>query len=832
MTMTRTALMRLNACMRWAALVALVVFQACGGGGGSGTEAPPAAPPAALPATVAITAPAVAEADVATPLSSSAAGIAGLTFAWTFGDNTTSTEAQPAKVYASPGDYDLSLRVSNSAGQFRDATARISVNRVAHLQGLRCTGANQSGWCVLSPSPSGHEALDVQFVDQDNGWAVGPFGEIRRTTDGGRTWTAQHSGVPTRLVQARFRNALEGYVVGDDRAVLRTRDGGNRWAVLIGPQPGISPLATNPVTLQRQSIELLGPGGLLLRWYDAFVGVSSSRTYTSGDGGETWLQTAHGIGAQRTSPGGLLWSLDFPGGQLGGGPLWRSADRGQSFTQALRIGNVRPVNELIVFDEQSVLVRWVQDFSDPDPALRPFITSLTHDGGQTWTTFASPGGDAYVAARDSSGWLVQGREDGCFVSADFGRNWGPFTTPASAANGGSCPLVPFGNELLLARLAGEAWISLDRGQTWSPRTSLPGGLTIQSLARIGPATLIASSQDANVVKTWWISRDAGATWSRLLPQAARTSIEAQTLWAITPQRLVRAGKGGPHLSTDGGRTWPGSGGAGTAPGNWPRGQFQFVSPQVGWYAEPYTSNGTALTFRTLDGGQTWAGPPGPPPYTPTGNAFFIDAQRGFAIRAGAIAASSDGGVTWAAPLPVAPPGQACDLALFAIGWPANTFEARFTHLRFFDANDGIVFDTFGAAWVSRDGGRTCARRTLAVAEAPVSLAQAGPQTLWLVGQGGSVQKSGDRGNTWQAVNVGLPLPAGGRWTAIAFFDAQNGWLAGSFGRAAVTRDGGLTWQAQQTGLWKTVRQIHFIDSRTGWMVGDDGVIVGTGTGGS
>jgi len=112
------------------------------------------------------------------------------------------------------------------------------------------------------------------------------------------------------------------------------------------------------------------------------------------------------------------------------------------------------------------------------------------------------------------------------------------------------------------------------------------------------------------------------------------------------------------------------------------------------------------------------------------------------------------------------------------------------------------------------------------------VAQTGTRTLWLVGQNGSVQKSADRGDTWQTVNVGVALPAGGRWTAVAFIDAQNGWLAGSFGRAAVTRDGGLTWQAQQTGLWKTVRQIRFIDSRTGWMVGDDGVIIGTGTGGS
>jgi len=818
---------------RAVALVVAVLLQACGGGRGG--EALP--PPTPVPATVNITAAAVAEAGVATPLSSSAAGTAGLSFAWAFGDGTTSAEAQPAHAYTNPGDYDLGLRVSNAAGQFRDATARISVNRVAHLQGLRCTGANQGGWCLVSPAPSGHEALDVQFVDENNGWAVGPFGEIRRTTDGGRNWTAQASGVATRLVEVRFRNALEGYVVGEDRAVLRTRDGGARWEVLFGPQPGISPLSVNPVTTQTQSIETLGPNGLLLRWYDAAIGVSSSRTYTSADSGATWLQTAHGIGAQRTSPGGLLWSLDFPGGAIGAGPLWRSADLGQSFVESLRLGNVRGVNDLIVFDDQSVLVRWRADASDPDPALRPVLSSITRNGGQTWSTFQpagmGPNGDGPIVARDNSGWIVQSRDTaGCFVSTDFGRNWAPFTTPASAPNGGSCTLHPFGNEVLLARLVNEAWISLDRGQTWSPRTSLPGGLYIQTLARTGPATLIASSQDANVVKTWWISRDAGATWTSLLPQAARTRIATQSLWAITPQRLVRAVyQGALEQSTDGGRTWAASGGGGDR-GARPGDRFQFVSPQIGWYAEPYSAFAVARIYRTLDGGGSWPSLAAPPPSTATGNAFFIDQQRGFAIRAGAIVASADGGLSWAAPTPIAPPGQACDLALFALGWPANYFSSLFTHLRFFDSNDGVVFDDFGAAWVSRDGGRTCQRRTLAVADAPVSVAQTGTRTLWLVGQNGSVQKSADRGDTWQTVNVGVALPAGGRWTAVAFIDAQNGWLAGSFGRAAVTRDGGLTWQAQQTGLWKTVRQIRFIDSRTGWMVGDDGVIIGTGTGGS
>ena len=114
------------------------------------------------------------------------------------------------------------------------------------------------------------------------------------------------------------------------------------------------------------------------------------------------------------------------------------------------------------------------------------------------------------------------------------------------------------------------------------------------------------------------------------------------------------------------------------------------------------------------------------------------------------------------------------------------------------------------------------------------MARAGSQGVWLVGEEGSVKRSDDRGDTWQAVDVGVGvgIPFDARWTAVHFADAQNGWLAGSIGRAAFTRDGGRTWSAQRTELWGAVQQMQFIDPHTGWMLGEDRVIVGTGTGGN
>ena len=168
---------------RVAALFGLGVLHACGGGTGGGEM--PATP---VPDSLSVSSAATAEAGVAQVFTSSATAAAGLRFDWTFGDGTASTEAGPTHAYVNGSDYVITLRISNSAGQAREATARVTVNRVAHLQGLRCNGTNQRGWCRLDPPNTGSGAFDIQFVDADNGWAVGGFGAILRTRDGGRTW--------------------------------------------------------------------------------------------------------------------------------------------------------------------------------------------------------------------------------------------------------------------------------------------------------------------------------------------------------------------------------------------------------------------------------------------------------------------------------------------------------------------------------------------------------------------------------------------------------------------------------------------------------------------
>lgn len=71
----------------------------------------------------------------------------------------------------------------------------------------------------------------VSFVDGRNGWAVGDSGTIIHTADGGKTWEKQKSPVPYFLMGVQFVTRDKGWIVTERTNILHTEDGGKTWAV-------------------------------------------------------------------------------------------------------------------------------------------------------------------------------------------------------------------------------------------------------------------------------------------------------------------------------------------------------------------------------------------------------------------------------------------------------------------------------------------------------------------------------------------------------------------------------------------------------------------------
>ncbi len=88
---------------------------------------------------------------------------------------------------------------------------------------------------------------DVFFFDENNGWLAGANSDIRRTTNGGTTWTTQSAPVNSSLKDMHFLNVNEGWIVGGDYdsitgqgtngVILHTTNGGANWVAQISGVP-------------------------------------------------------------------------------------------------------------------------------------------------------------------------------------------------------------------------------------------------------------------------------------------------------------------------------------------------------------------------------------------------------------------------------------------------------------------------------------------------------------------------------------------------------------------------------------------------------------------
>ncbi|MGE8065061.1 WD40/YVTN/BNR-like repeat-containing protein [Pseudomonas sp. NPDC089569] len=108
--------------------------------------------------------------------------------------------------------------------------------------GERVVGVGDHGVVLLSDDhgksfrqassvPLSTPLTGVSFVDAKRGWAVGHWGAILSTIDGGESWQIQHlsSAEDRPLFAVHFFNAEQGVAVGLWSLVLTTEDGGQTW---------------------------------------------------------------------------------------------------------------------------------------------------------------------------------------------------------------------------------------------------------------------------------------------------------------------------------------------------------------------------------------------------------------------------------------------------------------------------------------------------------------------------------------------------------------------------------------------------------------------------
>lgn len=175
----------------------------------------------------------------------------------------------------------------------------------------------------------------VNFTDAQHGWAVGQWGVILATTDGGETWQKQRMDVSVDqpLFSVLFTSEKDGIAVGLWSLMLATHDGGKTWTKVTVPKPPGSGRA------DRNLYHIFAD-----RTGALYIDSEQGMVLKSTDGGANWSY-------QATGGKGTLWTgVALPDGRIvvGGllGSLYQSSDGGATWT-ALNAGTKSSITDLV-----------------------------------------------------------------------------------------------------------------------------------------------------------------------------------------------------------------------------------------------------------------------------------------------------------------------------------------------------------------------------------------------------------------------------------------------------------------------------------------------------
>ena len=501
-------------------------------------------------------------------------------------------------------------------------------------------------WSWRNPQPQGNTIWKTSFPGGSSGFAVGNYGTILATYDGGQTWQLQYEAITDNLRDVYALDSLTAWFVGDNGDLYRTTNGGDHWDT----QDSKTTNGLNAVFFYDK--------------VNGWAGGDASTLLHTTDGGSTWSpqQAPNGlpnpnslsfngifftsategwaVGSNgaiiHTTNGGASWTIQQSSGQssclrvkfntaLSGfvlgtkSTIYRTTNGGASWSQtAPTVGLGYGFNDILFLSSNEILIA-----GDNGTLLRSL------DGGATWnqdplTTYASINGLALsgntTIAVGEYGFIARkiGTNPWAFINSGLNRsaNW---ITTSDGVYG-----LAAGQDGLILK-------TTDGGSTWA---EISNSITLDSFYGIASAgrNFLWIVGDLGVLLA---STDGGTTWVQQTTNTSNTLLSVSFIdnangWAV--------GAAGQIIHTsDGGITWSAQ----------PSGQtavlfgVKFTDALHGWIV-----GDLGLILRTADGGQSWLAQQSTVS-TALFNIDFVDAQNGFCAGAsGVILKTTNGGATW------------------------------------------------------------------------------------------------------------------------------------------------------------------------------------------
>jgi photosystem II stability/assembly factor-like uncharacterized protein len=270
----------------------------------------------------------------------------------------TAVEGEAAPVFARlPAER---LPYSSEVSILGVATAAKRIVAVGDRGVILLSDDNGQHFRQATSVPVRSALTDVYFANDKDGWAVGQWGVILSTNDGGESWVLrrQDTTIDRPIFSVYFIDGKHGFAVGLWSLLLETNDGGLRWTERKLPKEG-----KEAPEGDLNFFKVFGDSG-------ANVYIASERGFVvrSSDAGVTWQ-------SQRTGGRGSLWAGVAGNGTVlvAGlrGAIYRSEDGGQSWT-SVSSGTTNSITSLAMSGKRVIA-----------SALQG-VTASSRDGGKTF----------------------------------------------------------------------------------------------------------------------------------------------------------------------------------------------------------------------------------------------------------------------------------------------------------------------------------------------------------------------------------------------------------------------------------------------------------------
>ncbi|HWH94127.1 MAG TPA: YCF48-related protein [Baekduia sp.] len=520
-----------------------------------------------------------------------------------------------------------------------------------------------SGWLWGNPLPQGNTLRAMAFSGTI-GYAVGDFGTLLQTTDGGATWAGLPAGTFSNLTELQvldpatlvagggcvarrsvdggktftriaftpvesscpqdsnlaalsFLSPNLGYVVTASGQVYLTNDGGTRFGTKIAV-PGTKTVGGGSVPTDAQ----------FLSENTGFVSTSDGKIYQTTDGANSWKpvndtnRAVRAITFASATVGYAVGDQSLFLKTTDGGATWVAKDVGAPTTQDL------------------TAVRCADDKTCVVTTKAGTVIGVTKDGGTTFS-FPTPSTDPLFAAAFATPTrlIAVGQQGSTAVSDDAGANF----TPVGGRLLGQFSRVRAG------KVAGSAFApgpdgtlgrTVDGGHTWT-RGNVA---TSQDVLDVSFPTVndgYALDVDGGVFNT----NDGGQTWATL---NTGSTARAHAVYAPSPSSVMVIGPTGIRRSTDSGGSFAAVKGGAVS---------QTSLDEVDRAGSAIVAYGAQDVIKSVDNGKTWSTVLKPGKYVKKGkkkvnrlgirNVDFADAKHGFLLdSSGRLWKTANGGKAW------------------------------------------------------------------------------------------------------------------------------------------------------------------------------------------